>query len=102
MALQPLSKSQQANIVRNVLAACRDINRLNRTGYNFLSLANGFIAHYNLGGFQSYYSDGSLARDILDNYRINQWSNFRPGDSNFAYYMSKRDVYDAIVEGLLG
>lgn len=103
MALTPLTKVQQANIVRNVLAACKSIEKLNRTGYNFLYLANGFIAHCNLGGFKDYYRrPGSLARDILDYYRINQWSNFRPGEPNFEYYMSKRDTYNAIVEGLRG
>ena len=66
--LKPLTAQQQKNIVRNVLAACRDIEKLNKTGYSFLYLACGFIAHYDINGFKAYYSEpGSLQRDIEAN-----------------------------------
>ena len=96
--MTPLTQTQQANIVRNVLAACKDINKLNGTGYKFLNLASGFIAHYNLEGFKAYYSEpGSLQRDIEANARQNQWSNFRPGEQHADYYHSKRDTYNKIL-----
>lgn len=95
--LEPLSERQKTLIVNNVLAACKDINKLNGTGYNFLYLASGFIAHHNRFGFVHYYSDGSLAQDILYNAQNNQWNNFRPGERDYEYYMAKKDVYNRIV-----
>ena len=98
--LKPLTAQQQKNIVRNVLAACRDIEKLNGTGYNFLYLAAGFIAHYDINGFKAYYSEpGSLQRDIEANARANQWHNFRPGERDADYYHSKRDTYNQILAG---
>lgn len=99
--LKPLTAQQKKNIARNVLAACRDIEKLNKTGYNFLYLASGFIAHYSLEGFKAHYSEpGSLQRDIEANARANQWANFRPGERDADYYHSKRDAYNMILGGL--
>jgi len=96
--MTPLTTTQQANIVRNVLAACKNIDKLNRTGYQFLNLASGFIAHYDLDGFKAYYDEpGSLQRDIEANARQNQWTNFRTGERDADYYHSKRDTYNKIL-----
>lgn len=96
--LKPLTATQQARIVNNVTAACRDITKLNKTGYDFLYQANGFIAHYDIEGFKAYYSEpGSLQADIEANARSNQWHNFRPGERDADYYHSKRDTYNAIL-----
>ena len=96
--LKPLTPAQQTRIVNNVTAACRDINKLNSTGYNFLHLASGFIAHYNIDGFKAHYSEpGSLQADIEANARANQWHNFRKGERDADYYHSKRDTYNAIL-----
>ncbi len=100
--IAPITPTKQRLIVSNVLAACQDIRKLNKTGYNFLYLANGFIAHYNLNGFIENYRGNpwTLEMEILTNRGNNQWRNFHPGDQNYAYYMSKRDVYNQICEGL--
>jgi hypothetical protein len=96
--MTPLTQAQQKNIVRNVIAACKSIDKLNATGYKFLNLASGFIAHYDLNGFKAHYSEpGSLQRDIEANARQNQWSNFRPGERDADYYHSKRDTYNQIL-----
>ena len=96
--MTPLTPTQQKTIVRNIVAACKDINKLNGTGYKFLNLASGFIAHYDLHGFKAHYSEpGSLQRDIEANARANQWNNFRPGERDADYYHSKRDTYNAIL-----
>jgi hypothetical protein len=96
--MKPLTDIQQTRIVNNVMAACRDINKLNKTGYEFLYLASGFIAHYDINGFKAHYSEpGSLQRDIEDNARSNQWHNFRKGERDADYYHSKRDTYNAIL-----
>jgi hypothetical protein len=96
--MKPLTDIQQTRIVNNVIAACRDISKLNSTGYNFLYLANGFIAHYDINGFKAYYSEpGSLQRDIEANAHANQWHNFRKGEPHADYYHSKRDTYNAIL-----
>jgi len=100
MAIAPISEKDQALTVKNVLAACKDIHKLNKRGYNFLYLASGFIAHYNLLGFIDYYEYNSLANDIKLYASMNQWNNFRPGEENYEYYMTKKAVYNKIIEGL--
>lgn len=99
--MTPLTTRQQQLIAKNVLAACKDITKLNKTGYNFLSLANGFIAHYDLEGFKAYYSENDLQADIERNYLQNQWRNFRQGERNYDYYMSKRETYNMILGGFV-
>ena len=99
--LAPLTTTQQKNLARNILAACRDIEKLNGPGYRYIMNCSGFIAHYNINGFKAAYSEpGSLAADILANARMNQWANFRPGERDADYYHSKRDAYNLILEGL--
>lgn len=100
--MQAIDTKTQALIVKNVLAACANIDKLNKRGYDFLYLANGFIAHYDIHGFKAYYRDHSLVRDIEANYQQNQWRNFRAGEPNAEYYHSKRDIYNAILGNLLG
>jgi hypothetical protein len=98
--IEPLTEREQTLTVTNVLRACQDIEALNRRGYNFLYLASGFIAHYDINGFKAYYSSHSLEADILANARANNWLNFSPEDENYAYYMSKRAVYQRILAGI--
>lgn len=96
--LTPLTPRQVTLIVNNVVAACGDIEKLNRTGYKWINLASGFIAHYDLYGFRAAYSaPGSLARDIMRNVSQNQWGNFNSSERDYAYYMQKRDIYNKIV-----
>ena len=98
--IEPLTQRQQDLIVNNVLKACQDIEALNKTGYNFLYLASGFIAHYSINGFKGHYTTYSLEKDILDNARSNMWLNFGPGDRDYAYYKSKAEVYQRILAGI--
>jgi len=98
--IAPLTQRQQDLIVANVLRAVKDIEKLNRTGYNFLYLCSGFIAHYSINGFKGHYTTYSLEKDILDNARANNWYNFTPADKDYAYYMSKREVYQRILAGI--
>lgn len=102
MSLTPLTRRQQDLIVSNVVKACKNIDNLNKTGYKFLYLASGFIAHYDLYGFIATYSQpGSLKRDIISYAGQNQWNNFRPGERDYDYYMSKKEVYNRIVSEIL-
>lgn len=95
--MNAIDTRKQKLIVANVLKACKDIEKLNKTGYDFLYQCNGFIAHYDINGFKAYYADHSLIDDIEQNARANQWNNFRPGESHYEYYMSRREVYNAIL-----
>jgi hypothetical protein len=99
--MKPLTQRQKQLIASNVIAACRDIEKLNKTGYNFLYQCSGFIAHYNLNGFIAYYSTHSLQADIEANAKFNQWGNFKPHDRDYAYYMEKRDCYNMILGRLV-
>jgi hypothetical protein len=97
MSLTPLTERQKVLIVNNVVKAVKNIDSLNKTGYNFLYLASGFIAHYNLHGFIDFYSHVNLKHDIVGFAGQNQWKNFRPGERDYEYYMSKADVYNRIL-----
>jgi hypothetical protein len=97
MALTPLTERQKTLIVNNVVKACKNIDSLNKTGYNFINLCSGFIAHYDLYGFISHYSDYSLKQDILSFAGQNQWKNFRPGERDYEYMMARKDVYNRIL-----
>ena len=83
-------------LVKNVVAACRDIEKLNKRGYNYLYCASGFIAHYNISGFIDHYSSASLRQDILDNLAMNCYDNFRPGERDYEYYHQKAAIYQEI------
>lgn len=98
--MTPLTPRQKTLIVNNIIAACGDISKLNRTGYNFLYLASGFIAHYNLEGFRSHYRRYDLGTDILLNISPNMWRNFRPGEKDYEYYSAKADVYRMLCDKL--
>ena len=101
MSLTPLTERQKTLIVNNVVKACKDISQLNDSGYRFLYLASGFIAHYNRYGFIDFYSHISLKNDIIGFAGQNQWKNFRPGERDYEYYMSKADVYNRILEEIM-
>ena len=96
--LVPFTERQKTLIVNNVVAAVDDINKLNGTGYKFLYLASGFIAHYIRFGFMDFYSYNDLRDDILRNYQANLWLNFHKGDQHYEYMMSKADIYRRIVD----
>lgn len=96
--MKPLTERQKVLIINNIVSATKDITKLNNSGYNFIYLANGFIAHYNLYGFREAYTAESLKAEIIFNKNANMWNNFRSGESNYDYYMSKKDVYVRILE----
>lgn len=76
-----------------------DVSYLTKSAYDFIYLSSGFIAHYNIFGFQDYYDDVEfLKRDILRNKSMNQWNNFQPNERDYDYYMQKKAIYNMIVE----
>jgi hypothetical protein len=98
--MQAFTPKQQQLIVSNIIKACGDIEKLNFTGYKFLYLCSGFIAHYDLQGFKSYYTESNLVHDIFAYQFMNKYSNFSPKDKDYEYYMSKKAIYSAIVNGI--
>ena len=101
MSLTPLTQRQQDLIVSNVVKACKNIDNLNKTGYKFIYLCSGFIAHYDLYGFIANYTGESLKRDIISFAGQNQWKNFREGERDYEYYMAKKEVYNRIVQEIM-
>ena len=95
--MTPLTERQKALIVSNIVKAVKNIDNLNKTGYNYIYNCSGFIAHYDLYGFIASYTGESLKRDILSYAGQNQWKNFRPGERDYDYYMAKADVYNRIL-----
>ena len=99
--LVPYTEAEKLHIINAVKRAVVNPEKLTKKAYNFLYLSSGFIAHYNKGGFISHYSaPGKLKDTILAHQRQNQWSNFRQGDKDYEYYMSKADIYNRIVEAI--
>jgi len=90
--MTPLTERQKTLIVNNVIKAVKNIDNLNKTGYNFLYLASGFIASY---------TGQSLKQDIISFAGSNQWNNFRPGERDYDYYMAKKDVYNRILQAIV-
>ena len=101
MSLTPLTERQKSLIVSNVVKACKDITQLNKTGYRYLNLCSGFIAHYDLYGFIDFYTHVNLKNDLVGFAGQNQWKNFRPGERDYDYYMSKADVYNRILAEIM-
>ena len=101
MALTPLTERQKTLIVSNVVKAVKNIDNLNKTGYNFVYQCSGFIAHYDLYGFIASYTGESLKRDLISYAGQNQWNNFRPGERDYDYMMAKKDVYNRIVAQIM-
>lgn len=102
MSLAPLTDRQKTLIVNNVVKACKNIDSLNKSGYKYISLCSGFIAHYSLYGFIGhYYDNANLKHDIISFAGQNQWKNFQPGDKDYAYYASKADVYNRILAQIM-
>ena len=99
--MTPLTERQKALIVSNVVKATKNIDNLSKTGYNFVYLCSGFIAHYDMHGFIASYTGASLKRDLISYAGQNQWNNFRPGERDYAYMMAKKDVYNRIIAQII-
>jgi len=99
--MKPYTPRQKSLIVNSFKRVFQtgNIDHLTTPAYKFIMLASGFIAHYNLHGFQDYYRDTSLLKqDILQNKNINQWRNFQPGEADYEYYQAKAGIYNAIAQ----
>jgi len=99
--MTPLTERQKTLIVSNVVKAVKNIDNLNKTGYNFVYQCSGFIAHYDMYGFIASYTGESLKEDLISYAGQNQWKNFRPGERDYDYYMAKADVYNRILAEIM-
>lgn len=99
--MTPLTERQKSLIVSNVVKAVKNIDNLNKTGYNFVYQCSGFIAHYDMYGFIASYTGELLKEDLISYAGQNQWKNFRPGERDYDYYMAKADVYNRILAEIL-
>lgn len=98
--LTPYTARQNSMIVSNVMKAVDNPAKLSKQAYKYLYLCAGFIAHYDHGGFISYYRRNSLKADILRFKDWNQWRNFAPNDRDYQYYKSKADIYNRIIQSM--
>lgn len=100
MALKPRCEGKKNRILRSfaMVFLMQDIEQLNKYAYDFINVASGFIAHYNLHGFRAHYgSSEALAEDILFNER-NKNTNYSPNEKDYPYYKQKADMYAQICE----
>jgi hypothetical protein len=98
--LTPYTERQKSMIVSNVLKALDNPDRLSKQSYKYLYLCSGFIAHYDHGGFISYYQRHDLKNDLIKFKDSNQWRNFSPDDRDYQYYQSKADIYNRIIQSM--
>ena len=96
------TEKQKKLIVNNVVKCINNNNMdiLTKQSYDYLYLCSGFIAHYNRYGFIEYYKRENLLKDILMNFRYNQWDNFRPNEKDYSYYMEKKEIYNSIINAV--
>ena len=100
MIMDILTSAKANSIVKNVVQACEDINKLTGPSYQWLNFCSGFIAHYNLEGFkQEYQAHGSLRLAVLRLKNQNQWEHLIRGEEG-KYYKQKQDMYNRICEAL--
>jgi len=80
-----------------------DITKLNQPAYNFIMLMSGFIAHYNLAGFQEAYHNVEDLRKQLDDNSILNDADRDETDGDFerwygkAYNQSKAEIKRGLV-----
>lgn len=76
MVVEDISRKEAGNIVNSVRRVFRhkDINHLTKGAYRFISLHMDFIAHYDLYGFRSTYTD---LRDFASRLQTSEYSNDR-------------------------
>lgn len=99
--LKPLSEVEVSRIVTNALEACKDIHKLSREGYKWISLRAGFIAHFSLEGFMSDYENSqNLRENILANEHHNTRFNRSPKDKDYPYYKQVSEMYGRITNEL--
>jgi hypothetical protein len=95
--IKPHSIEEEEKIIRDCVKAASDIQSMTDRAYNYLYLANDFIAHCDKYGFMEFYSEkNSLKNDMLRFQNHNQWANFHPKDDNYDYYMQKKKIYNEI------
>jgi len=96
-------------IINNIESVFKnnDINKLNNPTYSFVANLSGFIAHYNLGGFQDNYRDlRSFAQNLLgactkgEAYRLGEDRDFIKW-YGVAYCQSEADAINGIRQVVL-
>lgn len=106
MAIELKTERQERMIVANLILASKDITRLSRQAYKWISICCGFIAEYNHHGFVTAYHkdyncyDESLGEAIKRNQDNNQWQNFQPSHPDYEYMMQKKRMYNQICEAI--
>jgi hypothetical protein len=113
MALELLPESKVNGILSNfrTMFKANNVYKMNKSGYGFIYLASGFIAHFNMYGFMEAYGAMSekedylehgdmtkLALAIIENAEPNKWLNFRSGEKDYDYMMQKARIYKEIYE----
>jgi len=86
----------------NLVFKTRNISKLNKPTYKFIMDLGGFIAHYDLYGFRSYYSDlRDLIRDLEKStdvlnpeYYLSDF--FQKREESKDYYKSKTETLKQI------
>lgn len=102
MALTKISEKEVKNIIIGLTkAATRDIKCLTAAAYQFIHVASGFMAHYNILGFVDYYGTATNLGDYILQYRtMNQWENFYKDELDYEYMMQQKQIYNAVCRAI--
>ena len=82
----------------------KNIDNLSKDAYKFISIASGFIAHYNINGFKcEYQNTADFVRDLQNSMDIKDQSRyledpyFCKGDQK-EYYADKAEIFKFIAK----
>ena len=99
--LNPMTEREKELTIKNIISAIKDIEKLNKRGYNHLYLMSGFIAHYNIHGFIDNYRQTSLRDEIVDSIKGYNYDNFNNYDKDWEYYKQKIDLNKRLLAELI-
>ena len=98
--LTPMNEKEKELTFKNIISAVRDIEKLNKRGYEHLYIMSGFIAHYNINGFIDNYRENSLKEDIVNSIKSYNYENFDNSDKDWEYYKQKIDLNNKLLQEL--
>lgn len=92
-----LDKTEERQIIDNLILACTDIRAINKKGFRFLSCCNGFIYYHTIEDFKKVFDAKSLREALIRNVEDNQWKHVKLNDDWTDYCFQRRDIYNKVI-----
>lgn len=95
-----MTEKERELTFKNIISAVKDIEKLNKRGYNHLYLMSGLIAHSNIGGFIEHYKETSLRDTIVNSIKAYNYDNFSSSNKDWDYYKAKKELNSMLLKEL--